>query len=139
MVKKCPDILILQEWLDNSWGDAEHSIINEHIKGCADCRQSINQLKILDWDLAHLSIPRPDQADLDRVRRAAEQQIAGEIDADQVGSLGAADVYNVSLGNLKYAAYYTNFLPVTRWVEKGTSRIIGRNQVLSLLMRKGAK
>lgn len=138
-MRNCPDISILQDWLDNSLADAERCIVNEHIKGCADCRQAINQLKILDWDLAHLSIPHPDQADLDRVRLAAEERIAGEIEADQSVSMGAADVYNVSLGNLKYAAYYTNFLPVTRWMEKGSTRIIGRNQVLSLLLRKGAK
>lgn len=138
-MNNCPDISILQDLLDNSCGDAERCIINEHIKGCTDCRHSLNQLKILDWDLAHLSIPQPDQADLDRVRLAAEERIAGELDADQLGSMGAADIYNVSLGNLKYAAYYTNFLPVTRWVEKGTTRIIGKNQVLSLLLRKGAK
>lgn len=39
--------LLLSSYIDEELTDAERSVVVEHLKGCADCRQRVNQLTIL--------------------------------------------------------------------------------------------
>ena len=133
---KCPDISTWQEWLDSDWENAEHQLFYEHLKMCPDCRSLVNQCKIMDWNLYHLSAPAPLAAELENVRLQAIEQIQAELPVRE-NSLGLADLYSVSLGNLKYASYYTSFLPIPRWLPRGTNEPKSKMSVIGRLVRKG--
>ncbi|GEM_PF-5716322 len=133
---KCPDISTWQEWLDSDWGNAEHQLFHEHLKMCSDCRSLVNQCKIIDWDLYHLSTPAPHAAEFERVRLQAIKQIQAELPVHE-NSIGLGDLYNISLGNLKYAYYYTSFLPIPRWLPRGSNQPKSKISVISRLVRKG--
>lgn len=45
---------LLQEYIDGSIGPLEKLILTEHLNSCANCRQELNQLKIIDWDLSSI-------------------------------------------------------------------------------------
>jgi hypothetical protein len=132
----CPDISTWQEWLEGSWGNAEEQLLNEHLKVCPACRAIVNQCKIIDWNLYHLNVPAPDAAELEHVRHQATEQIQAQL-PPRTSSLGLGDLYNVSLGNLKYATYYTSFLPIPRWLPRRTNQHTSKKPEISRLVRKG--
>lgn len=113
-MKSCPDEKFLQEWLDDSLAETERLILNEHLKQCSDCRKILNQLKIMAWDLAHLNVPAPSQDELDTVRIKAVQNLANEMAGSDAMSM--RDLYQLTVGNLKYSSYHSNFIPLSRWV-----------------------
>ncbi len=47
---------LLQQYIDGELELLEKIIIEEHLASCQNCRQELNTLKLIDWDLKHQPI-----------------------------------------------------------------------------------
>jgi len=41
----------LHEYIDGTLLPLEKTILEEHLRNCCQCRQELNRLKVIDWDL----------------------------------------------------------------------------------------
>lgn len=44
---------LLEQFIDGELEPVEALFLSEHLAGCRSCRQMLNQLKLIDWDLKH--------------------------------------------------------------------------------------
>jgi len=101
---------LLQEYIDGLIQPLERILLEEHIKYCKECRQDLNQLKILDWDLKHreeVEIP----LELSSLRRATLEEYFTSVDKEQ--SRISDDILDKSLtySTLKNTVHFVQFLP----------------------------
>ncbi len=80
---------LLQRYIDEDLEQFEIIILEEHLSTCSSCRRTLNQLKLMDWDLKHqpnIEMP-PELAacrkaavkiHLENVKSAAIQKEAGQ-------------------------------------------------------------
>ncbi|SES63997.1 Putative zinc-finger [Natronincola peptidivorans] len=44
----------LQEYLDNTLTSVERLVLEEHVKGCPECRKELTELKLLLWEIEEM-------------------------------------------------------------------------------------
>lgn len=134
---QCPNPIVLQEWLEDSLETAERMVLNEHLKECRECRQTINRLKILDWDLSHQAVPMADPRQFDEIRKQALRQIAPTAEQAEEGRSGKG-LWSLTVGNMKYAVYYTAFNPIARWLpDRLSAKSAAKFPSFHLVTRRG--
>ena len=118
---------LLHQYIDNELAPYERLIIDEHIQMCNHCRQELNQLKIMDWDLAHMDIEIP--VELAQVRRNCVKD-----HIQHPSRIGIKEVVGLQRLTIKKSVSFMNYLPTNRFVEKAGSQLVKTTE--NLLKRR---
>ncbi|MEL1135738.1 zf-HC2 domain-containing protein [Desulfitobacterium sp. THU1] len=105
---------LLQDLLDGVIDPVEKLFVEEHLKACSECRQEINELKLLFWDLNDkssydLELP----LELDHIKNALLEQSLEPASQSTFNSLMEVQRKNIksARNNMKSASKFLDFVP----------------------------
>ena len=111
----------LHEYIDGSLEPLERIILEEHLRGCLVCRQELNRLKIIDWDLHKLyeeeiSIP----PELVKLRQKVLKNCLSEetSQATNTGAISSSDIWNLQVATLNNSLKFITLLSAKSRNEK---------------------
>ncbi len=114
MHKKYSDLL--QQYIDREINPLEKMLLEEHLLSCRTCRQELNQLKLLDWELKHESaIEVP--AELAAYRMAAIKTHFASATAQQKSTV-VRDLWRLQLQILHHTSSFMGYSPVNRTLNR---------------------
>ena len=103
----------LHEYVDGSIEPLERIVLEEHLRGCSACRQELNRLKIIDWDLHKLyeeEISTPPE--LVKLRQIVLNNCLTE-EANQstnTGAISSSDIWNLQVATLNNSLKFITLL-----------------------------
>jgi hypothetical protein len=103
---------LLQQYVDREINPLEKMLLEEHLLSCRPCRQELNQLKLLDWELKHeaaIEVP----AELAAYRVAAIKTHFAEAPAQHRSSV-VRDLWRLQLQILHHTSSFMGYNPVNR-------------------------
>lgn len=128
---------LLNDYLDDQLSPLEKMLVEEHISSCTACRQELNQLKLLDWELYH----QPDielPPELAGCRIAAVKDYMKAVESDRNNSW-ARDYLELQLTIISKTSSFISLNPINRTVKrtvKGSVTVLGRAARAALKKRK---
>ena len=118
---------LLQQYVDREINPLEKMLLEEHLLSCRTCRQELNQLKLLDWELKHepaIELP----AELAVYRMAAIKTYFASTAAQQKSSV-VRDLWSLQLQILYHTSSFMGYNPVNRTLNrtvKSTFSLLGK-------------
>ena len=109
------DEAILHAYIDNDLEAHETLLLNEHLHQCSACRRTLNQLKVLDWDLRHLEVTVPQE--LAQLRRGL---VAAEVATQEPTGLDLRSYYRLQFDVWQRSLSFMQLHPATKLVKKTT-------------------
>ena len=116
---------LLQSYIDKTIGSLEKILLENHLTNCPQCRKDLNQLKIMEWDLNNIDLPKIPK-DLAAVRNAALDKYFETIDENET-SFGTKDIVNLQYSNLKHIISFVNYIPGKKIVENSVKKTTTKN------------
>ncbi len=113
---------LLQQYVDREIGPLEKILLDEHLLSCRACRQELNQLKLLDWELKHeplIEVP----AELAAYRMATIKNHFAQAPMQQRSS-GVRDLWRLQLQIMYHTSSFIGINPVNRTVNRTVKRSI---------------
>lgn len=115
------DTRLLHDYIDNLLSPAEKIILEEHLRICSDCRQELNRLKVLDWDLNRFygaEVAIPDELASLR-QKVLEECIGKEVqNGRDEGSFELRDVLSLQVSTFNNSLKFVSLIPGLRGREK---------------------
>jgi hypothetical protein len=110
----------LQLFIDDQLDPLEKLVLEEHLGGCKDCLRTLNQLKILDWDLKRLVEPELPQ-ELEALREKVIEELTGHSSKDlREEKAGSPGFFQRQYSNLSHTVKFTNYLPGSKLINRFT-------------------
>ena len=118
MHKKFHDLL--EQFIDGELEPVEALILNEHLTGCRSCRQMLNQLKLIDWDLRHqpvIEVP----PELEVYRTAAVKAHLKNLKAAQKSD-PLKDTWRMQKQILQHTFGFVSYIPINRTISSSAKK-----------------
>ena len=118
---------LLQQYVDREINPLEKMLLEEHLLSCRPCRQELNQLKLLDWELKHepaIQLP----AELAAYRMAAIKTHFASATAQQKSSV-VRDLWSLQLQIIHHSSSFLGYNPLIRTLNrtvKGSFLLLGK-------------
>ncbi len=109
------DKALLQKYIDKDIDQLEKIILENHLLNCPECRKDLNQLKVIDWDLNSLTLPKAPK-ELASIRSSAINTYFETLDKGDT-SFESKDIMNLQYRNLKNTVSFINYLPGNKIVQ----------------------
>jgi len=116
---------LLQKYIDKDIEPLEKILLENHLLSCPQCRKDLNQLKIMEWDLNNINLPKAPK-DLAAVRSTALDKCFKTID-EKENSLTSKDIIDLQYSNLKNTVSFINYLPGRKLVESAFKKNATKN------------
>jgi len=116
---------LLQKYIDKDIEPLEKILLDNHLANCSQCRKDLNQLKIMEWDLHNIDLPKVPK-DLTTVRNAALDKYFETINGNET-SFGAKNIINIQYSSLKHIINFVNYLPGKKIVTGSAKKAIAKN------------
>ncbi len=111
---------LLEQYIDGELEPVETLILSEHLAGCRSCRQMLNQLKLIDWDLKHqLAVEVPPELELYRTA-AVKAHLATLKTAKQSDPL--KDLWHLQKQILQHSFGFVSYIPINRAVSSSAKK-----------------
>jgi anti-sigma factor RsiW len=113
----CPlDQDYLQLFIDDELEPLERLVLEEHLWGCKDCLRTLNQLKVLDWDLKRLPEP-PLPGELATLRA----KVIAELTEPAFTAASSPGFIQSQYSNLSHTVKFATYLPGSKLLNKYTA------------------
>ena len=106
--------------MDKDIDPLEKILLENHLLSCPQCRKDLNQLKIMEWDLNNINLPKTPK-ELTAIRNAALDKYFETTDESET-SFGRKDIMNLQYRNLKNTVSFINYLPGKKIVENAVRK-----------------
>ncbi len=106
---------LLQKYIDKDIDQLEKIVLENHLLSCPECRKDLNQLKVMDWDLCSLSLPKTPN-ELASIRSSVLDSCFATLEKEG-SSFESKDVMNLQYRNLKNTVSFINYLPGKKMVQ----------------------
>lgn len=116
---------LLQRYMDKDIDPLEKILLENHLLSCPQCRRDLNHLKIMEWDLNNIAIPKVPK-ELTAVRNAALDKYLKTIDENET-SFEKKDIINLQYRNLKKTVSFINYLPGKKIVENAVRKAAAKS------------
>jgi len=116
---------LLQKYIDKDIEPLEKILVDNHLATCSQCRKDLNQLKVMEWDLNNIDLPKVPK-DLVIVRHAALDKYFEAIDTRETSS-GTKNIMNLQYKNLKHIVSFVNYLPGKKTIEASFKKTATKN------------
>ncbi len=118
---------LLEQFIDGELEPVEALILNEHLAGCRSCRQMLNQLKLIDWDLRHqpvIEVP----PELEVYRTMAVKAHLENLKAAQKSD-PLKDTWRMQKQIFQHTFGFVSYIPINRTIsssaKKGVAILVG--------------
>lgn len=111
------DETILQTYLDGELALHERWICEEHLSLCSQCRRTLNQLKVLDWNLQHLEIPVPNE--LEQLR---QETVAAAVNAATTSTMDLRSYYRLQASVWERSLAFVQLIPASRLMGRASRK-----------------
>lgn len=116
---------LLQRYIDKDIDSLEKILLENHLLNCPQCRKDLNQLKIMEWDLNNIDLPKVPK-ELAVIRNAALDKYFETI-AESETTFERKDIMNLQYKNLKNTVSFINYLPGKKLVENAVRKAAAKN------------
>ena len=111
---------LLEQYIDGELEPVEALILNEHLAGCRSCRQMLNQLKLIDWDLKHQPVVEvPPDLEVYRVA-AVKAHLATLKTARKSDPL--KDTWRLQKQILQHTFGFVSYIPINRTISSSAKK-----------------
>ena len=96
-------------------------MLEEHLRGCKNCVYTLNQFKVLDWDLKRLPEPQlPEELETLREKVIAELTEPASRPARKK-KFSSPGFLQSQYSNLSHSVKFTNYLPGSKLINRFTT------------------
>jgi len=111
---------LLEQFIDGELEPVEALILKEHLAGCRSCRQMLNQLKLIDWDLKHQAVVEvPPELEVYRTA-AIKAHLATLKTTKKSDSL--KDAWRLQKQILQHSFGFVSYIPINRAVSNSARK-----------------
>jgi len=112
--------VLLEQYIDGELKPVEALILDEHLAGCRSCRQILNQLKLIDWDLKHQPVVEvPPELEVYRVA-AVKAHMATLNNARKSEPL--KDTWRLQKQILQHTFGFVSYIPINRAISSSAKK-----------------
>lgn len=116
---------LLQQYIDKDIDQLEKIFLDNHLLSCPECRKDLNQLKVMDWDLNNLVMPKAPK-ELASIRSSVLDTYFASINKDDT-SFESKDILNFQYSNFKNTVSFINYLPGKKMVQNAVKKATTNN------------
>jgi anti-sigma factor RsiW len=111
---------LLEQYIDGELEPVEALILEEHLAGCLSCRQMLNQLKLIDWDLKHQPVVEvPPELEVYRIA-AVKAYLATLKTAYKSGPL--KDTWRLQKQIFQHSFGFVSYIPINRTISSSAKK-----------------
>jgi anti-sigma factor RsiW len=111
---------LLEQYIDGELEPVKALMLSEHLAGCRSCRQILNQLKLIDWDLKHQPVAEvPPELEVYRVAAVKAHLATLKITRK---SEPLKDTWRLQKQILQHSFGFVSYIPINRAISNSAKK-----------------